>query len=37
VIFVVKDGAIVEQGDHDELMKAGGLYAELHDLQFKTA
>lgn len=37
IIFVVKDGAIVEQGNHDQLMKADGLYAELHDLQFKTA
>jgi ATP-binding cassette, subfamily B, bacterial len=37
VIFVVKDGEIVERGDHDELMKLGGLYAELHELQFKTA
>jgi subfamily B ATP-binding cassette protein MsbA len=37
IIFVVKDGEIVEQGDHDKLMKLGGLYAELHELQFKTA
>ncbi len=37
VIFVVKDGSIVESGDHEELMKLGGVYAELHDLQFKTA
>jgi subfamily B ATP-binding cassette protein MsbA len=37
VIFVVKDGEIVERGDHEELMKLGGLYAELHELQFKTA
>ena len=34
VIFVLKDGAIVERGSHEALMKAGGLYAELHDLQF---
>ncbi len=34
VIFVMKDGSIVEQGTHDELVKAGGLYAELSELQF---
>jgi subfamily B ATP-binding cassette protein MsbA len=35
VIFVVKDGAIVERGNHQELMKLDGLYAELHNLQFR--
>src|SRR2546421_4607561 len=35
VIFVVNEGTIVEQGKHQELLKAGGLYAELHKLQFK--
>lgn len=35
VIFVVNEGAIVERGKHDELMKMKGLYAELHNLQFK--
>jgi ATP-binding cassette subfamily B protein len=35
VIFVVKDGEIIERGKHDELMKLNGLYAELHNLQFK--
>jgi ATP-binding cassette subfamily B protein len=34
IIFVLKDGAIVEQGNHDQLTAAGGLYAELHDIQF---
>jgi ATP-binding cassette, subfamily B, bacterial len=34
VIFVVNEGAIVESGTHDDLMKAGGLYAELYALQF---
>jgi ATP-binding cassette subfamily B protein len=33
-IFVVKDGEIAQRGRHDELMKAGGLYAELYELQF---
>ncbi|HUQ91311.1 MAG TPA: ABC transporter ATP-binding protein [Bryobacteraceae bacterium] len=36
VIFAVKDGVIVESGTHDELLSAGGLYAELHELQFRT-
>jgi ATP-binding cassette, subfamily B, bacterial len=35
VIFVVKDGEIAERGNHRELMKLKGIYAELHDLQFK--
>jgi ATP-binding cassette, subfamily B, bacterial len=35
VIFVVKEGTIVEQGNHRELLKKGGLYAKLHHLQFK--
>ena len=34
-IFVVKDGSIVEQGDHDKLVKENGLYAELYELQFR--
>ena len=36
VIFVVKDGQIVERGSHADLRKSGGVYAELHDLQFST-
>ena len=36
IIFVVKDGALVEQGKHDELAAAGGLYAELYDIQFEA-
>ncbi|MBQ6646761.1 MAG: ABC transporter ATP-binding protein [Clostridia bacterium] len=36
-ILVVKDGAIVERGVHSELVKAGGVYAELYDTQFKKA
>jgi len=35
IIFVVKEGGIAEQGKHDELMKLNGVYAELHNLQFK--
>ncbi|PYP91403.1 MAG: ABC transporter ATP-binding protein [Candidatus Angelobacter sp. Gp1-AA117] len=37
LILVVEDGAIVESGKHDELLKQGGLYAELHELQFNVA
>jgi ATP-binding cassette subfamily B protein len=32
-ILVLKDGAIAEQGPHDQLMKEGGHYAELFELQ----
>jgi len=34
VIYAVKDGEIVEHGTHDELIKTGGVYACLHELQF---
>jgi subfamily B ATP-binding cassette protein MsbA len=34
VIFVVNEGRIAEQGTHQELLRRGGLYAELHDVQF---
>jgi ATP-binding cassette, subfamily B, bacterial len=34
-ILVVDDGRIVERGDHDELLAAGGLYAELYRTQFQ--
>ena len=37
MIFVVKDGTIVESGTHAELLKDGGLYAELHQIQFQSA
>jgi ATP-binding cassette subfamily B protein len=33
-ILVVENGAIVERGTHDELLKSGGLYFRLHELQF---
>ena len=36
VIFVVQDGGIAEQGNHEELMRKGGVYAELHELQFNN-
>ena len=34
VILVVKDGNIIEQGNHDELIKAGGFYHSLYYSQF---
>jgi len=34
VIFVVKDGEIVERGKHEELVGSGGLYADLYETQF---
>ena len=33
-ILVVKDGAIIEQGNHDELIKQGGFYYSLYHSQF---
>ena len=33
LILVVDDGRISESGTHDELMRCGGLYAELYELQ----
>jgi ATP-binding cassette subfamily B protein/ATP-binding cassette subfamily C protein len=32
-IIVLDQGAILEHGDHDTLVTAGGLYAQLFDLQ----
>ena len=34
LIFVMKDGNIVETGTHDSLMKLGGLYSEIYNSQF---
>jgi|SRR5258707_9966070 len=33
IVFVVKDSELVEQGTHEELLAAGGLYAELYKIQ----
>ena len=35
-IYVVENGAIVESGTHDDLLKSGGLYSELYGIQFQT-
>lgn len=35
VILVMKDGHIVEQGDHDELLAQDGFYAKLYNSQFE--
>ena len=35
IILVVKDGTIIEQGNHDELIKKGGFYHSLYHSQFK--
>ncbi len=37
LILVVRDGSIVEQGTHEELMARGGFYAELYNSQFEPA
>lgn len=34
-ILVVKDGIIAEHGDHESLLKAGGVYKELYETQFR--
>lgn len=34
LILVMRDGAVVEQGNHESLLKAGGFYAELYNSQF---
>lgn len=34
VILVMKDGNIIEQGNHEELLEKGGFYAELYNSQF---
>ena len=34
VILVMKDGNIIEQGNHEELMKENGFYANLYNSQF---
>jgi ATP-binding cassette, subfamily B, multidrug efflux pump len=35
LILVIRDGDIVEKGNHEELLKQGGFYAELYNSQFE--
>ena len=35
VILVMKDGDIIEQGNHEELIAKGGFYASLYNSQFE--
>ena len=35
LILVMKDGDIVEQGNHEELLEKGGFYANLYNSQFE--
>ena len=35
LILVLRDGDIVEQGNHEELLQAGGFYADLYNSQFE--
>ena len=35
LILVMRDGDIVEQGTHDQLLDAGGFYADLYNSQFE--
>ena len=34
VILVMKDGSIIEQGNHEELLEKNGFYAKLYNSQF---
>ena len=36
-ILVMKDGNIIESGNHEELIQKGGFYAELYNSQFEKA
>ncbi|WP_066715602.1 ABC transporter transmembrane domain-containing protein [Clostridium sp. Marseille-P299] len=37
IILVMKDGDIVEQGNHEELLAKGGFYADLYNSQFERS
>ena len=37
LILVMKDGDIIETGNHEELLKQNGFYAELYNSQFEQA
>ena len=37
LILVMKDGDIIEQGNHEELLQKNGFYAELYNSQFERS
>ena len=37
VILVLKDGKVIEQGNHEELLKKNGFYSELYNSQWKNS
>ncbi len=37
LILVMKDGDIIEQGNHEELLQKNGFYAQLYNSQFEEA
>ena len=37
LILVMKDGDIIEQGNHEDLMAQNGFYADLYNSQFEEA
>ena len=37
LILVLKDGDIIESGNHEELLAKGGFYADLYNSQFEKA
>ena len=36
-IIVLDGGIVAEQGTHDELLELGGIYAEMHRVQYESA
>ncbi|MCC2686195.1 MAG: transporter ATP-binding protein, partial [Paenibacillaceae bacterium] len=36
-ILVMRQGRVIEQGTHEELLRRGGMYAELYHTQFDLA
>ena len=37
LILVLKDGDVIESGNHHELLAQGGFYADLYNSQFEQA
>jgi len=37
LILVMKDGDVIESGNHEELMKQGGFYCTLYNSQFEQS